>query len=166
MISTIISSLALIISFGTMWVLYKNRLESNRPIVTALVEGDVGNISTPMTLKIYNTGNTPALDVRLKTDKEKLKEIIIDRAPNTFVNDIYKSFSEDRVIPVLHNGSYVENAFGVISDNENSTLKCGSSIDIEIEYKNLYGHTYRQKQKLRITPINNLTGTLWKKGRS
>ena len=94
MIATIFSSLALLLSFGTMIVLYRNRLETNRPVVTVLLEGDAGNTSTPLTIKVYNTGNTPALDVELKADSAEIDKVIADNAPEVYKKDIYACFSK------------------------------------------------------------------------
>ena len=139
-------------------------METNRPIVTVLLEGDVGNISTALTIKVYNTGNTPALDVELKADKDCIDKIVVDTAPEVFKKDIYACFSKKNTILVLHNNSYVENAFGLISDNADNTLKCGEELPITIEYKNLYGHRYIQKQTLKMQAMDNFAGSTWTKG--
>lgn len=100
MVSEIFSSIALFISFGTMWVLYKNRLETNRPIVTALFESDSSDIATPLTLKLYNTGATPALDVTLSADKKDINAAIAENAPEVYKKEIYRCLSKDNVIPI------------------------------------------------------------------
>ena len=162
MISIFISSIALLVSFGTMWVLYKNRIETNRPIVTVLLESDAGDVS-PLTIKVYNTGSTPALDVVLEADKEDLDKIVLENAPEILKKDIYKCFAPENTIPVLHNDSYVENAFGLLSNNEDNVLKLFSKLPITIRYKNLYGHIFIQKQILIMKTMNSFAGSAWRK---
>ncbi len=165
-ISIVIGLIALAASFSTILVLYRNRLETNRPIVIALIESDAGNIATPLTLRVYNTGNTPALDVRLSADKKDIINALDEKVLNKYKNDVYQSLSEENIIPVIHNGANVHNAFGILSKNENNTFKLKSKIPIVIKYKNIYGHTYKQKQILIIKITDNFAGSGWNKVRS
>ena len=68
------------------------------------------------------------------------------------------------MIPVLHNNGYVENAFGLLSNDGDNTLIVDSKLSIVIEYRNLYGHRYTQNQTLIMKPMDNFAGSIWKKG--
>ncbi len=159
--STIISLISLIVSFIAMYVVYKNRLETNRPIVTALLESNAKNIATALTLRLYNTGATPALDITIEAKKEDIEKAFIENAPEEYKKDVFRSLSGDNVIPLILNNSSVQNAFGILSDNENNTFKLKSRIPIVIKYKNLYGHTYKQKQTLIIRITDYFAGSGW-----
>ena len=163
MFATIISFIALFVSVGTMFVLHKNRLETNRPVVTVLLESDSGNIATALTIKVYNTGNTPALDITLDADKKDIEKAIVESAPEVHKKAIYKSLSKENIIPVLHNSSNVHNSFGLLSNNENNVFKLNSKIPIKIEYTNIYGHKYLQYQVLTMKITDNFADSGWKK---
>ena len=161
--TTIISFIALFVSVGTMFVLHKNRLETNRPIVTALLESDSGNIATPLTLTVYNTGATPALDVTLDADIKDIDKALVGSAPEVYKKAIYKSLSKENIIAVIHNNSSVDNSFGLLSQNEENTFNLHAKIPIVIKYKSLYGHVYTQKQTLIIKIMDNFAGSGWGK---
>lgn len=163
MSAIIISSIALILSFGTMMVLYRNRLETNRPVVTVLLESDTGNIATPLTIKVYNTGNTPALDITLDADKKDIDKALAENASEVYKKVIHKSLSKENIISVIHNNSSVSNSFGIISNNIENTFNLNAEIPIIIKYKNLYGHEYTQRQTLIIKIMDNFAGSGWKK---
>ena len=165
-ISIVIGLIALAASFSTILVLYRNRLETNRPIVTVLLESDAGNVATPLTLRVYNTGNTPALNVTLDASIEDINKALDEKVSNTYKNDVYQSLSKENIIPVIHNGANVHNAFGILSKNENNTFKLKSKIPIVIKYENLYGHTYTQKQTLIVKITENFAGSGWGKAKS
>jgi len=162
-VSVVVSLIALAASFSTILVLYRNRLETNRPIVTVLLESTAGNVATPLTLRVYNTGNTPALDVRLSADEKDIINALDKKVLNKYKKDVYQCLSKENIISVLHNGANVHNAFGILSKNENNTFKLKSKIPIVIKYKNLYGHTYKQKQVLIIKITDNFAGSGWSK---
>lgn len=164
-ISIVVSLFALAASLVTILVLYRNRLETNRPIVTVLLESEAGNIASPLTLRVYNTGNTPALDVTLAANEKDIANALDEKVSHHYENDVYRCFSKDNIIPVIHNGSSVHNAFGILSKGENNTLKLKSKIPIVIKYKNIYGHTYKQKQMLVIKLTENFAGSGWKKSK-
>ncbi|MCK5678725.1 MAG: hypothetical protein KAH72_09660 [Flavobacteriaceae bacterium] len=162
-ISIIISLIALVASFFTILVLYRNRLETNRPIVTVLLESNTGNIATPLTLRVYNTGYTPALDVTLSANEEDIINALDEKVVNKYKTDVYKCLSKENMIPIIHNGANVSYAFGILSENESNTFKLKSKIPIVIKYKSLYGHSYKQKQILIIQITDNFAGSGWSK---
>lgn len=131
-VSIVVSLFALAASLGTILVLYRNRLETNRPIVTVLLESDVGNVASPLTLRVYNTGNTPALDVTLDANEKDIAKALDEKAANEYKNDVYRCLSKENIIPVIYNGSNVYNAFGILSKNENNTFKLKSKIPIVV----------------------------------
>ena len=158
--------IALIVSLVSPFILYTNRLETNRPIVTVLLESDAGNVATPLTLWIYNTGNTPALDVTLNADEKDIINVLDEKVLNKYKNDVYRCLSKENIIPVIHNGASVDNAFGILSKNENNTFKLKSKIPIVIRYKDIYGYSYMQRQVLIIKITSNFAGSGWSKAKS
>ncbi len=158
-----ISYIALIVSLFSPFILHRNRLETNRPIVTVLLETyKGGNISTALNLKIYNTGNTPAINVVLRGNKDDISKSLNSTTENKFSDTIYACLSEDNIIPIIHNNNNVVNSFGLISQDNNQTFKCGSKINLKISYQDIYGHKYKHNQILTIQDTTNFAGTGWK----
>ena len=160
-----ISLLALATSFITILVLYANRVETNRPIVTAKLESNSGNISTPLTLKLYNTGNTPAFNISLSANKRDIEKALVKDTPEIFKKEIYRCLSEDNIIPIIHNNSSVENSFGLLSNDKNNVFQLNAKIPIVIKYHSIYKFSlrYKQKQILVIKITENFAGSGWKK---
>jgi len=117
-LNSLISSISLLISISALLILHKNRVEMSRPIVTVLLESDVGNISTPLTLRVYNTGVTPALNIRIYANKEDIFNALDKKEDNKYKDIIYTCLSKENIIPVLQNGANVYNAFGLLSNNK------------------------------------------------
>jgi len=161
MLSIVFSFIAILVSIGTAILLYRNRVETNRPIVTVLLESDSGNIATPLTIRIYNTGNTPALDITLDAYKKDIDKALVDSVLEVHKKMIFKSLSKENIIPVIHNNSSVHNSFGLISNNEDNVFHLNSKIPIIIKYKDIQGRSYHQSQTLIIKITDNFAGSCW-----
>ncbi|BES83372.1 hypothetical protein PEC302110_04690 [Pectobacterium araliae] len=71
---TVLSVLALVLSIVSFMFTRRSWLQSNRPIVSASVETHAGgNESIAYNLVLSNTGNRPAINVRIR-----VKEVEID----------------------------------------------------------------------------------------
>jgi len=158
-----ISLIAIFISIGTAYILHKNRLESNRPIVTAKLESVCHDLVTALTIKLYNTGLTPAIDVTLEANKNDIFKSFAKNVPDIFKKEVLRCLTKENIIPLIHNNDSVENRFGILSNDENNTFKLKSKIPVIIKYKSLYGYPYTQKQTLVIEITNNFAGSGWKK---
>ena len=163
MISTTISIIALFISLGSAYILYRNRIESNRPIVTVKLESECYDLVTPLTLKLYNTGLTPAIDVTLEANEDDILKSFATDVPEIFKKEVLRCFTKENIIPIIHNNDSVKNGFGVLSNDKNNTFKLKSKIPVVIKYKSLYGYSYTQKQILVIKITENFAGSGWKK---
>ncbi len=159
-----IGLLALAVSLTTILVLYINRLETNRPIVTAKLE-NYGNTSSFLTLKLSNTGNTPAFDVILSAEKKDIEKALDKDAPEEYKKIIYKCLSKDNIIPIIHNNSSEKNLFGLLSNDKNNTFNLNAKIPITIKYKSIYKFqsSYTQKQILVIKLTDYFAGFGWEK---
>jgi hypothetical protein len=97
----IIAFLAIVGFFNTRW-LWK---ESNRPIVSALVEThSAGNVATMFNLTVINSGSRPAINIKLTIDDYKEFEKCIQNSDNKMIEQITRCFSEYATISLLING--------------------------------------------------------------
>ncbi len=163
MTSITISIVALFISIGTAYILHKNRLEANRPIVTAKLESECNDLITALTIRLYNTGLTPALDITLEANEDDILKAFVVGVSDISKKEVLRCLTKENTIPIIHNNDSVENGFGVLSNNSNNTFKLKSEIPITIKYKSLYGYSYVQKQTLIIKITDNFAGSGWKK---
>jgi len=157
-----ISYIALIVSLFSPFILYTNRLETNRPIVTvSLEEYNGGSLATPLNLKIYNMGNTPAIDVVLYSNKDDIDKILNNNINNELSDNVYKCLSKDNIIPIIYSKTNVVNAFGILTKESNTTFHCDSKIKINIFYKDIYGNNYKYYQILPIKPTKSFAELSW-----
>ena len=157
------SFLAIIISILSYLFTKRSWYETYRPIVTARIEtNDSGNVSAAFDIVVYNTGNRPAVNIRLRADKEVLEKAIEENGPEVLKKEIHACFSDEATIPLLQSGNSISNAFGMTGRNE-STIKYGSRIPISIEYNDLNKRKYKTKQILIYRDTTFFAGTGWEK---
>lgn len=139
--------------------------QSNRPIVSASVEThSAGNIATIYKLLVINSGNRPAVNIRLKLklETEDFKKCITQEITDSRVESIRRCFSNEGVIPLLINGDNISNSFGLTSIKpEQDVWKYGSLLPIEIQYQDLEGKKYISKLTLVIKYSKAFAGGEW-----
>ncbi|MDX2231310.1 MAG: hypothetical protein NW220_16860 [Leptolyngbyaceae cyanobacterium bins.349] len=160
---TLISLLAALISATSVGLTVKFWLASNRPIVSvAVVTDEPGNVMTTFNLVVHNSGNRPALNVRLFASKDALNAIMHPDAKQSIISMVYDCFSEQGVIPLLLNGDAVSNGFGGTSDREGQQgLIYGSKIPVSITYSDLDGRNYQSHQMLVVKVSHVFAGSFW-----
>jgi len=94
-ISTGISSIALLLSAFAIYVTRQNWKETNRPIVTAAIETFTsGNIATLYNLCLHNSGNRPAVEIRIHALEKDIEKILDNSAPEFHSNSVRRSLSK------------------------------------------------------------------------
>lgn len=159
-----VATLIAVLSFFNTVRLWK---QTNRPIVSAFVETDCsGNEATTYNLLVINSGNRPAVNIQLQLNIEELKKCL---AQDIDINDsrierILKCFSKEGIIPLLVAGAKTSNSFGITSSKtEDNIWKYGSSIPINIIYKDLEGNQYTSTLAVVVQDSNTFAGTEWAK---
>ncbi len=134
---------ALIISIASFIFAVLSWRESHRPIVTARISSDLGgNVATPAELVIENTGNRPAVNVRLSVDHQQLDSALAVGDDHPQRRSIERCFDSKTFIPVLANAKCVKNSFGLVA-GEKPTWRYKSVIDVTITYRDLRGRRFR-----------------------
>ncbi|PWC09260.1 hypothetical protein [Brenneria corticis] len=165
---TILSVLALGLSLVSFWFARKSWLQSNRPIVSVVVETHAGgNESIAYNLAVSNTGNRPATNVRIRVKENDVEACVAEwvknlKGPSTTYSRVMRCFSDDGEIPLLLNGKTMTNSFGYTRGDQQTFWRYGSSLPIEIEYCDLDGRKYQSKQTIRIKDSAGFAGGIWK----
>lgn len=166
-------SLALIISCISLFMTGKLWLKTNKPIVTAIINlnfPDNPSPSSPLKLIIYNSGNRPATNIKLKVNPRiwfkvrfpimsvdhEIKSIFNEKASIKDIDFIKKIFSKEVEIPVLINGKDIETAFGSFN-----YIKVGSQLPIIIEYSDLDNKKHKSKLTLLMLDPKGFGGGIW-----
>ena len=155
----IIALVAVLGFFSTKW----RWTQSNRPIISALVETySSGNIATCYNLTIINSGNRPAINIKLTiNDYQKFKECT-DNKNEEIIEPIVRCFNRNAIIPLLVNGDKISNWFGTTSvKKEENTWKYGSSFPISITYGDLEDRKYKSKLVLYIKNSKAFADSSW-----
>lgn len=164
---TIVSSLALGVSLISLWFARRSWLQSNRPIVSAVVETHAGgNETIAYNLAVTNTGNRPAVNVKLCTNTEAIEKCMAQwvekfRGPNTTYAQVMRCFSEDGEIPLLINGKTMTNSFAYTRGDDQTFWRYGASLPITISYSDLDGRKYRTSQIIKIKDSAAFAGSMW-----
>ena len=133
--------------------------ESHRPIVTARlqVRGDAGNAGAALELIVENTGNRPAVNVRLTADPEDLEKAFLAPRGDVLRKDIEYCLSGEPFIPCLEPGKTATNAFGAFQNKDltgqDSTWIYKSSFDVEITYCGMKEKKCRPRTYANVIPI-------------
>lgn len=159
--SVAISFIAMFISLLSYLFTMRPWYETYRPIVTARIETHAsGNMATASDIVVYNTGNRPATNISLRTDKKVLEKAFGENTSETLKMEILSCFSDEGIIPLLQPGNSILNGFGMTGKDE-STLKYGSRIPITIEYKDLNGRKFKSNQTLLFKDPEFFAGSGW-----
>ncbi|ABM24854.1 hypothetical protein AGRI_02995 [Alishewanella agri BL06] len=163
-----LSSAAFGISCLALWISHRNWLRSNCPIVVACIETATAQDEAfiAYNLVVVNTGNRPAVNVRLYCEDSDLEQCIqpgphAGKKPGSTWTHVKKCFQEDAEIPVLLNGKSVSNSFGFTGVNQQSFWKYNSRLKITLRYADLDGTNYRKELILLIKDSVAFAGGMW-----
>lgn len=156
------------ISCLALWISHRNWLRSNCPIVVACIETATAQDEAfiACNLVVVNTGNRPAVNVRLYCEDSDLEQCIqpgphAGKKPGSTWTHVKKCFHEDAEIPVLLNGKSVSNSFGFTGVNQQSFWKYNSRLKITLRYADLDGTNYRKELILLIKDSVAFAGGMW-----
>jgi hypothetical protein len=164
---TIVATLALGVSLISLWFARRSWLQSNRPIVSAAVETHAGGEeSIAYNLAVSNTGNRPAVNVRLCAEASQVEKSMAPwvanfRGPHTTYSHVMRCFSKDGEIPLLLNGKNMTNSFGYTRGDDQTFWLYGASFRLTIRYSDLEGRRYCTSQVLRIKDSAAFAGGIW-----
>jgi hypothetical protein len=157
----LISLLAILVSILSYMFAKRSWYETYRPIVTARIETHhSGNSSALFKIVLYNVGNRPATDIRLKTKQEILDNAFEEGVSESMETEIRACFSDEGTIPLLHPGNMASNGFGMVGREENRSIY-GSKIPVTIEYKDLNRKKIKTKQTLILKHTTFFAGSGW-----
>lgn len=166
-IRTLIAMAALVASLISLYFTRRFWLQSNRPIVTAFVdEFSSGNVATAFNFHISNTGNRPAVDVRVEAAEADIQRLIGEGATQERAAEIRGCFTRDATVALLRNGEELTTAFGSFGvEVERRVLNYGASIPIVVRYKDLDGRAYKACMPLKIFARQGFGGSIWSKSK-
>jgi hypothetical protein len=159
--TTIISAIAAITSLVSLYFTRRFWLLTNRPIVTAeIVEHTSGVGIVVFDLLVYNSGNRPAVNIKLRAESKDIDEILSEKASNSDRQFIHGVFSEPKKIALLRNGKEPKTAFGAYSENScnGDILKYQAELPIKIIYQDINGKNYIDKIVLYVCDAEGFGG--------
>lgn len=163
-IRTVLSVIAIIVSFVSLFFTRLNWLQSNRPIVTAFVtERESGHTGATFNLVVANTGNRPAVHVHLNALESEIKRLLHPDAEPSRFEAIAHNFSPESEIPLLRNGEELSTSFGAFSTHEpnGKWLEYGSEIEITVSYADLEGRNFKSRLPLKVYAREGFGGSVW-----
>ena len=155
---------ALIISLISLYFTKVNWLQSNRPIVTAFVtEHSSGNMAATFNLVIANTGNRPAVRVRLHASQAVIASLLEPTVRDKKFKMIESNFLKDSEVPLLRNGEELTTSFGAFTNNadDGPWLRYGAEAEISITYQDLDGRKFESRQPLKVYAREGFGGGVW-----
>jgi len=163
-------AIAIVISVVALHYSRKSWLDANRPIITLKVssQGMGGNVATPLSLIVENTGNRPAIDIQIKWYEDEYVTAFNAPEDNERRSQFQKTYDDGVPIPVLANGRSVSTSFGFIGDerhpslNEAPTWKADSRFRMNVTYKDLDGRLYTHLNPLIMADDHGFGGGVWK----
>lgn len=164
-IKTILSLAAFGVSLLSLYFSRINWIQSNRPVVSAFVsEHASGNMAATFNLTIANTGNRPAVHVRLHASHADISSLLEDGVALEKFKAIESPFDAESEVPLLKNGEELSTSFGAFLGNsqEGPWLKYGAKAKIAITYEDLDGRKYESQQPIKVFARNGFGGGIWK----
>lgn len=159
-----LSLVALAVSLISLYFTRVNWLQSNRPIVTAFVtEHHAGNDAATFNLVLANTGNRPAIRVRLAASHENILKLVEPGISEKHFKMVEHNFSSDSEVPLLRNGEELTTSFGAFTprDSRGKWLNYGSEAEVSITYQDLDGRSYKSRLPLKIYARHGFGGGVW-----
>ncbi len=162
-IQTWIALCATCISASALYFSMRSFRESNRPIITAEIKTHSGgNTAIAYNLHVYNIGSRPASQIRLHAKDRQIRRLVSSNPPKKKHEEIFRCFSKNGLIPLLHPGCEVKNAFGATSiEPEQNTLNYHSTLPIKISYRDLNNRRYTSQILLIVKDSDSFAGTSW-----
>lgn len=160
----VISIIALLLSFLSIYTTVKLWFLENRPIVTAEITEESSGVGTALlNLTIYNSGNRPATNIYFEAEKENINKIISQSAKKEHIKEIDFIFSKSAIIPLLLNGDQTKTAFFSFSNNQKDAdiLLCNSSLPIKVYYSDNTGKKYTSSITILIKDKKGFGGSVW-----
>lgn len=125
--------------------------ESFRPVVTAFLDDQLGgNLATAYRLVVANTGNRPALEVRLIASTDDLIGLVNRPESVKLLRGVAATFSEEAMISLLRDGEEMATSFGLITAEPEPSLRYNSRALITVTYKDLRGKSYSERVPLIV----------------
>lgn len=162
-IRTLISVAALVASAISLYFTRRFWLQSNRPIVTAFVdEHSSGNMATVFNLVLSNTGNRPAVNVRIHADPAIIRGLIAEGSTAEMAAEIERCFSAEATVALLRNGEELTTAFGSYGvERSSQLLNYGAQISVTVTYDDLDKRSYKAHMPLKIFARHGFGGAIW-----
>ena len=158
-----IAGIALFVSLLAYNFNRKSWRETYRPIVTARIATVAsGNIAIALNVVVNNSGNRPAKNVRLLVNQNDLESALLSK-DESLRSIIENCFYPPTIIPIIENGRSVHNAFGHLSEGQDSIWKVNSKLKIDILYENLEGRPFKHEIYLLLAGDEGFAGGLWSK---
>ncbi len=165
-----VPGIAVVISVVALYYSRMSWLDSNRPIVTLKVssQGMAGNLATPLSLIVENTGNRPAIDVLIKWHGEEYIDAF--RVPPTDERrtEFEDTYTKGAAITVLANGRSVTTSFGFIGPDQDHfaleqkpTWHGRARFSMDVSYGDFDGRAYKHTIPLTMSDDQGFAGGLW-----
>lgn len=165
-----VPGIAIVISVVALYYSRKSWLDSNRPIITVRVssQGMAGNVATPLSLIVENTGNRPAIDISLTWhDNAYLDAFKVPEDEERRVK-FTKTYTEGAMIPVLPNGKSVVTSFGHTGSEhwqsppeQTPTWHSGARFKMDVNYNDIDGRKYKNTIPLIMADDQGFAGGIW-----
>jgi hypothetical protein len=161
-----ISVTALLISISSFAFAIKSWHQSNRPIIVAYIEEHTMGVNgATFNLVLSNTGNRPAVNIKLKARKDNIEKIFEEKIDEVTKEGIFNCFKEESEVALLKNNTSITTFFGSFEGcyPNRTGLKYESWLPIEIKYKDLLAKKYTEKIPLRVRGLKGFGGGIWSK---
>lgn len=151
-LATWISVAAFTASVASLWFARRFWLESNRPIVTTFIEEHAtGNTTTAFDLILSNTGNRPAINVRLHAAPALITQLLGDGVTVAMAEEIRRCFSPASEVALLRNGEDLSTAFGSYGlERSSQQINYGAEISVQLTYQDLDRRRYSAHVPLKV----------------
>lgn len=168
-LKTLLTAAAFVASLVSLYFTKVNWTQSNRPIISAFItEHTSGNSAATFSLVIANTGNRPAIRVRMHASHAELMSLVHQSVDPKKFQLIESNFLPQSEIPLLRNGEELSTSFGAFTRMpiDGPWLRYGAEIEISITYNDLDGRKYESRQPLKIYAREGFGGGVWASERS
>lgn len=159
-----ISALSAIVAIASLFITRKNWRDSNRPVVSAYIDEEIGGQGiTVFNLYLQNSGTRPATLVQLSTKATDIQKIFAERADPSRRKEIEGIFSPESRLSVLHPNETLVTSFGLASEAaKDQWLIYGEELKVTITYRDLDGSKYRSFIFLKVRPRTGFGGGVWR----